>query len=183
MSRFLTASDRSSLIRLASSLPVGSPERKAILAGLHLQSADKGLVACPNCMGSGSVKTYEKGDRALHDLKPCPDCKGKKEVSADRAKAIRRNIDKSASFSPNAMEALSAPADAGTMRGAKKWMGLLRMVILEVSAGSSERSALIQEAKKQMTYAMFLFAQNKGLVAYYKDQKKELDSLQDVALD
>lgn len=134
MSRSLTASDRASLIRLASSLPAGSAERKAILAGLQ-------------------------------------------------AAGPERNIDKSASFSPNAMEALSAPADAGTMRGAKKWMGLLRMVILEVSAGSSERSALIQEAKKQMTYAMFLFAQNKGLVAYYKDQKKELDSLRDLALD
>ena len=34
MSRNLTASDRSSLIRLASGLPVGSSERKAILAGL-----------------------------------------------------------------------------------------------------------------------------------------------------
>jgi hypothetical protein len=91
---------------------------------------------------------------------------------------------KSASFSPNAMEALSAPADAGTMRGAKKWMGLLRMVILgDTTTGSSERAALIREAKKQMSYAMFLFAQNKGLVAYYKDQKKELDSLQDVAQD
>ena len=30
----LTASDRKSLVRLASTLPVGSPERKAILAGL-----------------------------------------------------------------------------------------------------------------------------------------------------
>ena len=34
MARTLTASDRSTLIRLASSMPVGSPERKAILAGL-----------------------------------------------------------------------------------------------------------------------------------------------------
>lgn len=34
MSRTLTASDRSALIRLASAMPVGSPERKAILAGL-----------------------------------------------------------------------------------------------------------------------------------------------------
>lgn len=33
--RNLTASDRSALIRLASSLPAGSPERKAILAGLE----------------------------------------------------------------------------------------------------------------------------------------------------
>ena len=34
MSRKLTASDRSALIRLASTMPAGSPERKAILAGL-----------------------------------------------------------------------------------------------------------------------------------------------------
>jgi len=34
MSRTLTAADRSALIRLASTLPAGSPERKAILAGL-----------------------------------------------------------------------------------------------------------------------------------------------------
>lgn len=34
MSRTLTASDRSALIKLASTLPVGSDERKAILAGL-----------------------------------------------------------------------------------------------------------------------------------------------------
>ena len=34
MSKTLTASDRKSLIRLASTLPVGSPERRAILAGL-----------------------------------------------------------------------------------------------------------------------------------------------------
>lgn len=34
MSRFLTASDRKNLIRLASELPQGSPERRAILAGL-----------------------------------------------------------------------------------------------------------------------------------------------------
>ena len=31
MSRTLTAQDRSSLIRLASSLPMGSPERKSVL--------------------------------------------------------------------------------------------------------------------------------------------------------
>lgn len=34
MFRTLTAADRASLIRLASSLPVGSPERRAILAGM-----------------------------------------------------------------------------------------------------------------------------------------------------
>ena len=34
MSKTLTASDRTSLIRLASSLPKGSPEKRAILEGL-----------------------------------------------------------------------------------------------------------------------------------------------------
>lgn len=38
--RALTASDRSVLIRLASTMPAGSPERKAILVGLS-KSADK----------------------------------------------------------------------------------------------------------------------------------------------
>lgn len=38
MSRTLTAADRSALIRLASALPVGSVERRAILAGLTASS-------------------------------------------------------------------------------------------------------------------------------------------------
>lgn len=38
----LTASDRKSLIRLASSLPKGSPERKAILAGLSKSAGKAG---------------------------------------------------------------------------------------------------------------------------------------------
>ena len=42
MSRSLTASDRASLVKLASSLPSGSAERKAILAGL---SKTQGKVA------------------------------------------------------------------------------------------------------------------------------------------
>lgn len=39
MSRSLTAADRSALIRLASTLPAGSEERKAILAGLSKKAA------------------------------------------------------------------------------------------------------------------------------------------------
>jgi hypothetical protein len=37
----LTASDRSALIRLASSLPVGSPERKAVLTILNPKTASQ----------------------------------------------------------------------------------------------------------------------------------------------
>jgi len=50
MSRHITASDRSCLIRLASTLPVGSPERKTLLASLTVQ--DK--VA----MGSATVSAF-----------------------------------------------------------------------------------------------------------------------------
>lgn len=50
-------------------------------------------------MGSGTVKVHDMGDRALYDLKPCPDCKGKKMVSPERAKAIHKSIDKGASRS------------------------------------------------------------------------------------
>jgi hypothetical protein len=43
MPKTLTATDRKSLIRLASTMPVGSPERKAILAGLQGSSRVAGL--------------------------------------------------------------------------------------------------------------------------------------------
>jgi len=43
----LTASDRKSLIRLASSLPKGSPERKAILAGLEKKAASYAIYQYP----------------------------------------------------------------------------------------------------------------------------------------
>jgi hypothetical protein len=58
MSRSLTASDRSSLIRLASSLPAGSAERRAILAGLHLQGADKSI----DKSARGSRTATKRGD-------------------------------------------------------------------------------------------------------------------------
>jgi hypothetical protein len=45
MSRTLTASDKSALIRLASSLPAGSAERKAVLAGLKKAAAEGTLLS------------------------------------------------------------------------------------------------------------------------------------------
>jgi hypothetical protein len=43
MAKTITASDRKALIRLASTLPVGSEERKAILAGLKTSGRDPKL--------------------------------------------------------------------------------------------------------------------------------------------
>jgi hypothetical protein len=53
MSRSLTASDRASLIRLASTLPAGSAERKAILAGLKKAGGLVKLV-----LNGGRERTY-----------------------------------------------------------------------------------------------------------------------------
>jgi hypothetical protein len=60
MARNLTASDRSALIRLASTLPVGSPQRKAILSGLTKTSAEKGDLYFEG--GDGEKRTlWKKG--------------------------------------------------------------------------------------------------------------------------
>ena len=60
MPRNLSASDRSSLIRLASRLPAGSPQRKAILAGLSKTAAVKGDLYFEG--GDGEKRTlWKKG--------------------------------------------------------------------------------------------------------------------------
>ena len=53
MSRTLTASDRKTLIRLASSLEKGSPERRAILSSLR--------EAAPRHLGPKITKALERG--------------------------------------------------------------------------------------------------------------------------
>lgn len=75
MSRELTASDRSSLIRLASSLPAGSEERRAILSGLRSASPDleadlekirKGIDNLGEHLDKGDLKPGVK--KALEDF-------------------------------------------------------------------------------------------------------------------
>ena len=56
MSRSLTESDRSALIRLASTMAVGSPERKAILAGLSKQAKVEEVVISQNA--GGGIETW-----------------------------------------------------------------------------------------------------------------------------
>ena len=75
MSRTLTASDRSALIRLASSMPVGSGERRAILAGLkvagkveihegaELVALRDASVGFPVGSGRGHIGVVRKGSR------------------------------------------------------------------------------------------------------------------------
>lgn len=60
MSRTLTAADHSALIRLASELPVGSEERRAILAGLYEPS----VVEEVNVPGKHFLHNNQAGDRA-----------------------------------------------------------------------------------------------------------------------
>jgi len=66
MPRSLTAQDRSALIRLASSLPPGSPERRAILGGLSKASGDSQNNA-RSSVASGEVGPKLSADIASHD--------------------------------------------------------------------------------------------------------------------
>jgi hypothetical protein len=65
MSRTLTSADRSALIKLASTLPVDSAERKAILAGLSAVSGKtativtKGSIAADYARGKDTVGLIE----------------------------------------------------------------------------------------------------------------------------
>ena len=59
-SRNLTASDRSALIKLASSLPSGSPERKAILASLG-KTANNSSMLAESLKKKWSYVTYDPG--------------------------------------------------------------------------------------------------------------------------
>ena len=63
MSRPLTAADRSALIKLASTLPKGSPERKTILAGLS-----KIEKAVQHSRLMALKRDLEKIERAVFDL-------------------------------------------------------------------------------------------------------------------
>jgi len=67
MSRKLTASDRSALIRLASTMPVGSPERKAILASLNWQSGGSRIDSMTD--GFGGEDFHWEGSVAGKPLK------------------------------------------------------------------------------------------------------------------
>ena len=61
MSRTLSASDRASLIRLASSLPVGDAKRKAILAGLSKAATEfnvPGKHILDNAQVYGSARVF-----------------------------------------------------------------------------------------------------------------------------
>ena len=63
MPKSLTASDRSSLIKLAHSLEKGSDERKAILAGLKSSRADA------ITLSGGRLTLVKKGPKGVGDDK------------------------------------------------------------------------------------------------------------------
>ncbi len=67
MSRSLTAQDRSSLIKLASDLPKGSPERKAILAGLTSRTATGSTVLNQFVDGIARKVAQKHGGKLVQD--------------------------------------------------------------------------------------------------------------------
>ena len=67
MAKTLTAADRSALIRLAATLPVGSPERKVILAGCEKMKSPAMVQNCEDMKAGkkpskGKGKSKSKGD-------------------------------------------------------------------------------------------------------------------------
>jgi hypothetical protein len=110
MSRTLTASDRSALIRLASTLPVGSGDRRAILAGLRNSTLAMGghkKAAGPHPLNPRSVRVgafvyfelaeleyqiiedMEKGDKYAHSLMR-DDGRGINKLKEDALKNLSR---------------------------------------------------------------------------------------------
>lgn len=79
---------------------------------------------------------------------------------------------------------LSPPVDAGGVKGARGWMSLLRMAILDGSEPESpKRAAMIKEAKEYLGYAMFLFRNNKSVVKLYQDERAALDHYMSMTTD
>ena len=112
MARTLTASDRKSLIKLASTLPKGSPERKAILAGLA-DSASRGtfkkdvLAALPSLKGEvedavkafakAQVESWDSSSDATDEETRAEDLEAwfdELDMAVDAIKAWKRNLQK-----------------------------------------------------------------------------------------
>lgn len=110
MARTLTASDRRSLIRLASTLPKGSPERKAILAGLA-DSASRGnfkkdaLAALPSlkdeveeamkAFAEAQVASWDSSADATDEKTRAEDLEAwfnELDMAVDAIKAWKRNL-------------------------------------------------------------------------------------------
>jgi len=76
MSKTLTASDRKSLIRLASSLPAGSPERRNVLsvvvAGAKAQKRFDRYVGKSRTLRDRIFKSYQQWDNHAHAYKGNP---------------------------------------------------------------------------------------------------------------
>jgi hypothetical protein len=86
--RNLTASDRSVLIRLASSLPSRSPQRKAILAGLGRTSSNPAQVAF-NLVNGIHKDNFGKSIKSLSDVL---DPRTEKALVDAVAKAIKEGM-------------------------------------------------------------------------------------------
>ena len=84
MPRNLTASDRSALIRLASTMPAGSPERKAILAGLTKKKAARS--------GAGAAFSDVVTRNLRSSVPECKNCEVNFEFTAGGPTILVENI-------------------------------------------------------------------------------------------
>lgn len=127
MPRTLTASDRSTLIKLASTMPKGSPERKAILAGLEKASRSRLLQKVRGMTNDERERLSFKDMAALdqEQYKPAVDAIVRK-VTSDIAKDINSAARK--------LDILYIDTLSGELRESPyKAQGLLEQVIPELT--------------------------------------------------
>ena len=111
----LTASDRRSLIRLASGMPKGSPERRAILAGLNrFAFTQAGLTVPDRAMKEKAEQVLQKY-RRLHG-ENLPYVRGVHEDIADEVTAL---LVKEYADDPNTYQ----PGEAGLWSRVHKMVG------------------------------------------------------------
>ena len=122
----LSSSDRSALIRLASSLPAGDENRKAILSGL--KSAGSPVLVTAITYG-GKVSTYDADE--IQAMLSAPGVLDRKYISADNlprwiwdagaAKVLKPIVGKGLQWLPN-YNAKKFPGGGWPIKGQEGWV-------------------------------------------------------------
>lgn len=78
---------------------------------------------------------------------------------------------------------LAVPANAGEMRGSRKWWDFIRAYIREKAPEPGrDRDRLVKDALGQMGYATFTFRSNPRVVKFLKEKMKVLKDRGDTIL-
>jgi hypothetical protein len=161
MPKRLTASDRSSLIRLASGLPKGSEERKAILAGLKKVGMEH---ASPEALKK-YLKEHPKADKKNHTVK--------KDQGGEKSKGTTlMDAPKGFEKTQKKLEALSATVSKDGW--SEDRVGELDDIVSEVSAKRLETHSALEKAEEAVRRSPRSDEAKQGLE---KAKKEDSDTL------